>query len=62
MVILIWKYDNESGRGYPVDAIIVPNEARSVLTNWSYKGIQVKSGISEKMIREKGVLAGRRLE
>ena len=62
MVILIWKYNGRTRRGYPVDAIVVPKEAKSVLTNWSYKGIQVKSGVSEKMIREKGLLSGKKLE
>ncbi len=61
MVILLWKYDPQSRRGYPIDAILVPKEAKSVLTNWSYKGIQVKSGVSAKLIREKGLLAGKRL-
>jgi len=61
IVILIWRFDEQTRRGYPIDAIIVPKEARSVLTNWSFKGIQVKSGISEKMIREKGILAGKQL-
>ena len=61
MVILLWKYDQKSKRGYPVDAVLVPKEAKSVLTNWSYKGIQVKSGVSEKLIREKGLLAGKKL-
>lgn len=62
IVVLIWRYESDTGRGSPVDAIVVPKEAKSVLTNWSYKGIQVKSGVSEKMIREKGVLEGRRLK
>lgn len=61
MVILLWKYDERSKRGHPVDAVLVPKEAKSVLTNWSYKGIQVKSGVSEKLIREKGLLAGKKL-
>ena len=61
MVILIWKYDVQTGRGYAVDAVLVPKEAKTVLTNWSYKGIQVKSGVSEKLIREKGLLAGTKL-
>ena len=61
IIVLIWRFDEQPHRGYPIDAIIVPKEARSVLTNWSFKGIQVKSGISEKMIREKGILAGRKL-
>ena len=59
MVVLLWKYDSTTRRGHPVDAVLVPKEARSVLTNWSYKGIQVKSGVSEKLIREKGILSGR---
>jgi hypothetical protein len=61
MVVLLWKYDSKTGRGHPVDAVLVPKEAKSVLTNWSYKGIQVKSGVSDKLIREKGLLAGKRL-
>lgn len=61
MVVLIWRLDEGTHRGYAVDAIVVPKRARSVLTNWSYKGIQVKSGVSETMIREKGLLAGRKL-
>ncbi len=61
IAILIWRFDEQTHRGYPIDAIIVPKEARSVLTNWSFKGIQVKSGISERMIREKGILAGKKL-
>jgi hypothetical protein len=61
MVVLLWKYDPKTGRGHPVDAVLIPKEARTILTNWSYKGIQVKSGISEKLIREKGLLAGKRL-
>jgi hypothetical protein len=61
ILILIWKYDSATSRGLPVDAVLVPHEAKTVLTNWSYKGIQVKSGISDRVIREKGLLAGRRL-
>ena len=61
MVVLLSKYDQKTGRCHPVDAVLIPKEARTILTNWSYKGIQVKSGISEKLIREKGLLAGKRL-
>ncbi len=61
MVILIWRLDEQRHRGYPVDAVVVPKEARTVLTNWSYKGIQVKSGVSEAMIRERGLLAGQKI-
>jgi hypothetical protein len=61
IVVLIWRYDTRKKRGYPVDAIIVPKEAKTVLTNWSYKGIQVKSGVSDGLIRERGLLAGKRL-
>lgn len=61
IVILIWRYDESRKRGYPLDAIVVPRETKTVLTNWSYKGIQVKSGVSDSLIREKGVLSGSRL-
>ncbi len=61
MVVLLWRYDSDTGRGHPVGAVLVPKEAKTVLTNWSYKGIQVKSGVSETLIREKGLLAGKRL-
>jgi len=61
MVILVWRYDEKTRRGFPMDAIVVPKEAKTVLTNWSYKGIQVKSGISDGLIRERGLLAGRKL-
>jgi len=62
IVILIWRYDSKRRRGYPLEAIVVPKEAKTVLTNWSYKGIQVKSGISDGLIREKGILQGRKLQ
>ncbi len=39
MIVLIWKYDSDNKRGYPVDALIVPKEAKTVLTNWSFKGV-----------------------
>lgn len=61
MIVLVWKYDMDSQRGYPVDALVVPKEAKTVLTNWSFKGIQVKSGVSETLIRQRGVLGGRKL-
>lgn len=61
MIVLIWKYDKDTQRGYPVDALVVPKEAKTVLTNWSFKGIQVKSGVSEGLIRERGVLGGKKL-
>jgi hypothetical protein len=61
IVVLIWKYDVNTSFGFPVDALLVPKEAKTVLTNWSFKGIQVKSGVSEKLIRERGILGGRRL-
>ena len=57
IVILIWEYDFTSNRGTVVEGIVVPKEARSVLTNWSYKGIQVKSGISDTLIRRYGLLS-----
>lgn len=59
IAILVWKY--EDGRGRPVDAIIVPQDARTVLTNWSATGIQVKSGISASLLRTHGVMSARLL-
>ena len=59
IVVLIWRYNATTGHGVPVDAIVVPKNARSVLKNWSYKGIQVKSGVSDDMIRRMGVLSSR---
>ncbi len=56
MIILIWEYNSTGRYGEAVNAIVVPKKARTVLTNWSYKGIQVKSGISNELIKEKGLL------
>lgn len=61
MIVLIWKYDAETRQGFPADALIIPKEAKSVLTNWSFKGIQVKSGVSTSLIRQRGVLGGKKL-
>ena len=61
MVVLVWQYDDKKSSGIPLDAVIVPKEARTVLTNWSFKGIQVKSGISAGLVKQKGILAGRKL-
>lgn len=61
MVVLIWKYDPDTQKGFPVDALVVPKEAKTVLTNWSFKGIQVKSGVSESLIRQRGILGGKKL-
>ena len=55
IVILIWEY--HSTGSYAVNAIVIPKKARTVLTNWSYKGIQVKSGISNELLKEKGLLS-----
>lgn len=55
-VVLIWRYDEDFQRGFPEDAVIIPKDTRSVLTNWSY-GIQIKTGVSESLIREQGLLA-----
>lgn len=61
IVVLVWKYDPNVQMGYPVDAVIVPKKAKTVLTNWSFTGIQVKSGVSESLIRQHGVLSGKKL-
>ena len=57
MVVLIWEYNFTGRYGEAVNAIVIPKKARAVLTNWSYKGIQVKSGISNELIKEKGLLS-----
>lgn len=57
MVVLIWEYNSTGRYGEAVNAIVIPKRARTVLTNWSYKGIQVKSGISNELIQEKGLLS-----
>ncbi|TAH51161.1 MAG: hypothetical protein EYC68_11525 [Chloroflexota bacterium] len=62
MIVLVWRYDGDTQRGYPVDALVVPKEAKTVLTNWSFKGIQVKSGVSESLLRERGILGGKNLK
>ncbi len=61
MIVLIWKYEKDTQNGYPVDALVIPKEAKSILTNWSFKGIQVKSGVSKALIRQRGVLGGKKL-
>ena len=57
IVILIWEYHSTDSYGEAVNAIVIPKKARTVLTNWSYKGIQVKSGISNELLKEKGLLS-----
>ena len=57
MVVLIWEYNSAGRNGEAVNAIVIPKKARTVLTNWSYKGIQVKSGISNELIKKRGLLS-----
>ncbi len=57
IVVLIWEYNSTGRYGEAVNAIVIPKKARTVLTNWSYKGIQVKSGISNELIKKKGLLS-----
>ncbi len=57
IVVLIWEYNSTDRYGKAVNAVVIPKKARTVLTNWSYKGIQVKSGVSNELIQEKGLLS-----
>lgn len=55
-VVLVWRYDEDFKRGFPEDAVIIPNDTRTVLSNWSY-GIQIKTGISDSLLQERGLLS-----
>jgi hypothetical protein len=56
LAIVIWEYDAPSSCGHAVEAIIIPPYMKEYLSQWSFTGIQIKTGVNRALIEKRGII------
>lgn len=56
LVIVMWEYDAVNSCGKPVEAMVIPSDMKELLSQWSFTGIQIKTGVNRALIEQRGII------